>query len=85
MDSERSRHGREYLFTVSDIAGHPRSLGAFRDKVLLMVNAVGQCGLTPRYKGLEDLYRRYKDRGFEVSAFRFDQFADLAVYSRIES
>jgi glutathione peroxidase len=50
------------------------SLDTWRGKVLLIVNTASKCGFTPQYQGLEELYRRYKDRGFAVLAFPCNQF-----------
>jgi glutathione peroxidase len=55
-------------------AGQPFPLARFQGRVLLIVNTASRCGFTPQYGGLEDLYRRYKDRGFEVLAFPSNQF-----------
>jgi len=65
-----------YSFTVSDIRGDQRSLEDYRGKVLLIVNTASKCGFTPQYEGLEAIYRRYKDQGFEVLAFPCNQFAN---------
>jgi glutathione peroxidase len=46
----------------------------FRGKVLLVVNTASQCGFTPHYRGLQDLYQKYQSRGLEIIAFPCDQF-----------
>ena len=45
-------------------------------KVLLIVNTASQCGFTPQYAALEELWRRYRDRGFAVLAFPSNQFGN---------
>lgn len=54
--------------------GTTGDLSAYAGKVLLIVNTASKCGFTPQYEGLEELYRDYKDRGFEVLAFPCNQF-----------
>jgi len=63
-----------YDFTVRDIHEEPVPLSRFRGRVLLIVNTASRCGFTPQYAGLEALYRRYKDHGFEVLAFPANNF-----------
>lgn len=54
--------------------GTTSDLSAYAGKVLLIVNTASKCGFTPQYEGLEELYRDYKDRGFEILAFPCNQF-----------
>ncbi len=69
----------EFLKTVYDFSaplldGRTINLSQFRGRVLLIVNTASQCGFTPQYSGLEELYRAYKDRGLEVLGFPCNQF-----------
>lgn len=64
-----------YDFTVNDNKGNSVSLSEFKGKVLLIVNTATRCGLTPQYEGLEKLYEKYRDRGFEILDFPCNQFA----------
>jgi glutathione peroxidase len=59
---------------VNSIDGQPSSLGAHAGKVRLVVNVASKCGLTPQYEGLEALYRRFHDRGFEILGFPANEF-----------
>src|SRR5580658_2914733 len=63
-----------YEFSAPLLDGSPLSLAQFRHKVLLIVNTASQCGFTPQYAGLEQLYSTYHDRGFLVLAFPCNQF-----------
>ena len=56
------------------VTGEMRSLSDYDGKVVLVVNTASNCGFTPQYEGLEELYRLYKDRGFVVLGFPCNQF-----------
>ena len=63
-----------YDFSATLNNGKEKNLSAYKGKVLLIVNTASKCGFTPQYKGLQELYAQYKDRGFELLAFPCDQF-----------
>jgi glutathione peroxidase len=63
-----------YEFSAPLLDGRTVSLAEFKGKVLLIVNTASQCGFTPQYAGLEELFRTYKDRGLEVLGFPCNQF-----------
>jgi len=63
-----------YHFTMDDIDGKPVNLGAYKGKVLLLVNTASLCGNTPQYNDLERIYEEYRDQGFEVLAFPANNF-----------
>jgi glutathione peroxidase len=53
-------------------------LSEYKGKVLLIVNTATGCGFTPQYEGLQNLYDKYKDRGFYVLDFPCNQFGNQA-------
>jgi glutathione peroxidase len=63
-----------HQFTAMSIDGEERSLRDYAGKMVLVVNVASQCGLTPHYRGLQELYENYRDRGLVVLGFPCNQF-----------
>ncbi len=63
-----------YDFSATDISGIEQALADYRGKVLLIVNTASQCGFTPQYGPLQELYDKYSSRGLVVLGFPCDQF-----------
>jgi len=62
--------------TVKDINGKEVKLSSYKGKVLLIVNVASYCGFTKQYSGLEEIYKKYKEKGFEILAFPCNQFGE---------
>ena len=67
-----------YDFTVSNQSNQLVSLQDYKGKVVLIVNTATGCGLTPQYQGLQELYDKYKNQGFEILDFPCNQFMGQA-------
>lgn len=63
-----------YNIEVTDINGQSFDLGQLKGKKVMVVNTASKCGFTPQYKGLQALYKEYKDRGFVIIGFPANNF-----------
>jgi glutathione peroxidase len=63
-----------YDIDIADLHGKPLDLGELRGKAVLVVNVASKCGLTPQYTGLENLQKRYAERGFTTLGVPCNQF-----------
>jgi len=67
-----------YDIIVKDAKGSEVSLSKYKGKVLLIVNTATGCGFTSQYSGLQELYSKYSDKGFEILDFPCNQFGNQA-------
>lgn len=63
-----------HQFTVEDISGSQFDLASLKGKKVMIVNTASECGLTPQYEQLEELYKEYKDEGFTIIGFPANNF-----------
>ena len=63
-----------YDFTVKDIYGEDFEFSDLKGKKIMIVNTASKCGLTPQYKGLENLYSKYKNDNFIIIGFPANNF-----------
>lgn len=61
-------------FSMKNIDGKTIPLSAYKGKVILIVNVASECGFTPQYTELEQLYRKYHDKGFVILGFPANNF-----------
>lgn len=67
---------RFYDFSAKSIDGKDISMKEYEGKVVLVVNTASKCGYSTQFEGLENLYNKYKDKGFTVLGFPCNQFGN---------
>jgi glutathione peroxidase len=63
-----------YDVNIAGLDGSPLDLTELQPREVLVVNVASKCGLTPQYEGLEELQKRYGDKGFTVLGVPCNQF-----------
>ncbi len=77
-EKEKEKHPSIYDFEVLDADGNKVSLEKYRGKVLLINNSATECGFTPQYDELQNMYEVYSGDGFEILDFPCNQFGNQA-------
>lgn len=67
-----------YDFSIKNIEREDVSLNKYKGKVLLIFNSATKCGYTPQYEGIQKLYEKYQDKGFEIIDLPCNQFLHQA-------
>ena len=63
-----------YQFKVKTLEGQDFDFASLKGKKIMVVNTASECGYTPQYKGLEELYKKYKDKNFVIIGFPCNDF-----------
>ncbi len=65
-----------HQFSAKTLQGKQVRMDTYKGKTVLVVNTASKCGLTPQYEGLENLYKKHKDKGLVILGFPCNQFAN---------
>jgi len=68
-----------YDVPLKSLEGEEDFLSKFKGKVSMIVNVTADCGNSPQYKTLEEIYQKYKDRGFEIVAIPTNDYCGPGI------
>lgn len=71
-------------FSLESIDGKPYALSQHKGQVVMIVNVASQCGLTPQYKALQEVYAKYKDKGLTIIGVPANEFGHQEPGSNAE-
>ena len=73
-----------YDYKAEDVYGSEINMNEYAGKVVLVVNTATECGFTPQYDELQDMYEKYQAAGLEILDFPCNQFGNQAPGSNEE-
>lgn len=73
-DKKKNKESELYSFKMKSLEGDEIDFSKYKGKVILIVNTASKCGFTSHYKGLEELNKKYADKGLVVLGFPCNQF-----------
>jgi len=65
-----------HSFKANDITGKELDLSVFKGKKVLLINVASDCGFTPQYEQMEELYEAFKDKNFTIVGFPANDFGE---------
>lgn len=74
INTHSERTDNVYQYEINSIDGENISLSTYEGDVLLIVNTASECGFTPQYEGLQEIFEKYEDQGFTVLGFPANNF-----------
>jgi len=63
-----------YDFKVTDVEDNEFDFSTLKGKKIMIVNTASECGLTPQYEQLQQVYEQYKDQNFTIIGFPANNF-----------